>query len=296
MIRPVRAGRRLLLPAVVAVIAATAGSAAAPVRVDEAARPPPGANPAFCQGHGRQSVLRLPDRGAPGGIRPVWVYRSVLSDPAGPAAGRVPVLYFLHGLPGSAFDLPAVGAAAIFDHIACVLHRPFVVAAPDGNAAHGQDTEWGDDAHGAFSVETFVTGPLIRAVEGTARRDRQHRAIFGFSMGGYGAVTLALRHPQVYGAAASISGYFKIDDPDGVFGADDAGHDPTKLVARARSIRLMLAQGAQDDEPVVRGELARFAALLRAAGTPAQILVVPGGHDTALLRALLPQVTLFLLG
>jgi len=32
------------------------------------------------------------------------------------------------------------------------------------------------------------------AVEGAHRRDACHRAIFGFSMGGYGAMNLAQRH------------------------------------------------------------------------------------------------------
>lgn len=248
---------------------------------------------ALCHETGTQAVLHLPDRGAPGGQRAVWVYHS----PGAPAAAQasVPVLYFLHGLPGTAFDLPNNGVVPILDETACTLQRPFIVAAPDGNGASGQDTEWADDARGGFSVESFVTGPLIQAVEGMAVRERTNRAIFGFSMGGYGAVTLALRHPDLYGSAASISGYFKIDDPDDTFGDDDAPHDPDQLIDRADVVRLMLAQGAQDDEPVVKGELARYAALLRAAGISPVTLIAPGGHDFALVRSVLPQVLHFLL-
>jgi S-formylglutathione hydrolase FrmB len=36
--------------------------------------------------------------------------------------------------------------------------------------------------------------------------DKNHRAITGLSMGGHGALFLALRHPGIFGAAGSMSG------------------------------------------------------------------------------------------
>ena len=74
---------------------------------------------------------------------------------------------------------------------------------------------------------------VISAVEGAHRRDRRNRIIAGFSMGGYGAANLALRHPTVFGAVASFAGYFHIDDPDSVFGGDprvESANDPAVLV------------------------------------------------------------------
>jgi hypothetical protein len=57
----------------------------------------------------------------------------------------------------------------------------------------------------------------------------------------------------------------------------------------------MLAQGAQDNEPVVKGELARYSGMLEAVGVHPVTLVVPGGHDFALVRSVLPQVLSFLM-
>ena len=98
------------------------------------------------------------------------------------------------------------------------------------------DTEWADSVDGRSQVETFVTGPLITAVEGAHPRPRGLRAIGGFSMGGFGAAMLGLRHPNLYGQVVTLAGYFTIDDPDGIFGNDPAvesAYNPTDLVALA---------------------------------------------------------------
>jgi S-formylglutathione hydrolase FrmB len=58
------------------------------------------------------------------------------------------------------------------------------------------------------NYETYVVKDLIGHVDATfrTRTDRAGRAIGGLSMGGFGALSLALRHPDLFGAAASHSG------------------------------------------------------------------------------------------
>src|SRR5439155_23608531 len=120
-----------------------------------------------------------------------------------PDGTSLPVLYLLHGLPGDAASM-----ASSLD-LQLVLNQafttgtlePFVVAVPDGNSTGAEDPEWADAKNGAVRLDSFVTGGLIRAVEGRHRRDRDHRAIAGFSMGGYGALNLARRHVDRYGQA-----------------------------------------------------------------------------------------------
>jgi len=158
------------------------------------------------------------------------------------------VVYLLHGEPGGASDLcnPSAGdslAAAFSSGV-----QPFVVACPDGNDDDFDDTEWADSVDGRSQVETFVTGPLIAAVEGAHPRPRGLRAIGGFSMGGFGAAMLALRHPNLYGQVVTLAGYFTIDDPDGIFGDDPAvesAYNPTDLVALAPRMRWLLIEAAQ---------------------------------------------------
>lgn len=231
---------------------------------------------------------------APGGIRKVWVYRPGV---AGSAA--LPVVYFLHGLPGTYEDLPNLGVVAELNRlIGTGQLPPFVLATPDGNSTNASDPEWADSRDGRVRVETFVIGPLIAAVEGTQHRDRMHRMIAGFSMGGYGAMNIALQHPELYSAVASIAGYFDTDDESGIFEDDPsllAVNSPDHHAGTALRLRVMLADGRDDSEPVVQGQTQRFAALLRAAGATPYVDIQPGSHTLSYLQAELPRALSFLL-
>jgi len=134
---------------------------------------------------------------------PVWVWR-----PPGPDSAAIPVLYFLHGDPGSARDPFAGGLALALDQRLRQGYPPFVVASVDGNGERHQDTEWANARDGRDLVMDRVTGAVIPAVEGTHMRDAAHRAVAGFSMGGYGAMNIAMRNPGAFGQVVSIAGYY----------------------------------------------------------------------------------------
>lgn len=276
-------------PAVVAVLLSLLLLTSADLRAVAAA----GARrqPGPCRG-GTDSLIRIPDEGAAlTGGRDLWIHR-----PAGPDRPSLPVLYLLHGIPGSALAEAAGPLGGQFDQIICRTHRPFVVAAPDGNA--GGDTEWGDAADGRFTLESMVTTRVIAAVEGDRRRPRQLRAIGGFSMGGYGATAIALRHPDLYGQVVSFGGYFRIDDPDHTFGANPEAHDPGRMLDAAGGLRLFLVEGADDHEALqsgsIHGEAERFAAQLRPLGVDVETDHPPGGHDPTTWDAALPAAVSFL--
>src|SRR5437762_866086 len=114
----------------------------------------------------------------------------------------------------------------------------------------------------------FVTRQAVALVEGNARRPATLRAVAGFSMGGYGAAALALRHPDEYRQVAAFSGYYRVDDPDGVFGRQTSAHAPDRLVSKATGQRFFLVEGTDEHTPLqtgsIRGEADRFAAMLRA--------------------------------
>jgi S-formylglutathione hydrolase FrmB len=56
--------------------------------------------------------------------------------------------------------------------------------------------------------DDYIARDLVAHVDRTWRTlaDRRHRGVAGLSMGGYGAISLALSYPEVFGAAASHSG------------------------------------------------------------------------------------------
>ena len=82
---------------------------------------------------------------------------------------------------------------------------PLIVVMPDGGSAG-----WYSDPHnaGAFGpprYETYAFDELLPWVDATFRSTGE-RAVAGLSMGGFGALKYAARHPGVFQAAASYSG------------------------------------------------------------------------------------------
>ena len=61
-----------------------------------------------------------------------------------------------------------------------------------------------------FKMHAYVTGDLIVAVEGAFPLDGGRRGIFGHSMGGHGALTIALKHPELF---KSVSAFAPIVSP-----------------------------------------------------------------------------------
>lgn len=223
----------------------------------------------------------------------VYVWR-----PNVPETRTLPVLYFLHGVPSDPKSL-IEGEGLAQQAASYVAHggTPFVLAVPDGNGSHHDDTEWANAADGSDRIEDRLLDEVIPAVEGPHARDARHRAIAGFSMGGYGSMNLALRHPDVFGAVASISGYFHVDDPSHMFGdrADlIAANRPDRNLAAARRLRIFLSAAEDDDNPVIKGEPQRFKKLLDDAGVPADLVVRPGSHDWDYVRSVLPEAFGFL--
>ncbi len=116
-------------------------------------------------------------------------------------------------------------------------------------------------------------------------------------MGGYGAMNLALRHPDYFGSVVSMSGYFHIDDPSHMFGDDPEtmrANRPDQNLAAAHLLRIFLSADQDENDPVIEGEPQRFKRLLDQAGVPATLEVRPGGHDWGYVRTVLPDAFAFL--
>jgi S-formylglutathione hydrolase FrmB len=205
---------------------------------------------------------------------PVRVWR-----PPGPDSATIPVLYFLPGDPGPARDLFTVGLAEVLNRRLREGYPPFVVASVDGNGERHPDPEWANSRDGRDLVMDRVADAAIPAVEGTHMRDAAHRAIAGFSMGGYGAMNIAMQHPGVFGQVVSI-----------------AGNIPSAHPCQARGMRVLLDEDASEGDPLIRGQAARMGALLRSCGVPVTVRVQPGTHDRAYATTALRQAFTFLTG
>ena len=116
-------------------------------------------------------------------------------------ATHFPVIYLLHGHGGNYAQWPAT--APQLKKEADDLGILFI--APVG----GVDSWYFDSPiDPSVRYETFVTKELIPYIDGhyPTIPDRAHRAITGLSMGGHGALYLAIRHTELFGAAGATSG------------------------------------------------------------------------------------------
>lgn len=113
---------------------------------------------------------------------------------------QFPVLYLLHGLTGN-FTHWAEGV------IAHASDLDLIVVMPD--AGNSWYVNWAQsDAGQKNNWEDFVIKDLIGHVDANYRTiaRREGRAISGLSMGGYGAICLGLRHPDMFCSIGSQSG------------------------------------------------------------------------------------------
>jgi S-formylglutathione hydrolase FrmB len=180
----------------------------------------------------------------PGTERAGYVYLPPGFEP--PA--RYPVVYLLHGMPGSPSEyLDGTQLATFADEgISSGALRPFIAVLPAAGTNRGYNGEWA----GPWERElVHRVVPWIDASLPTIA-SRGGRVIAGLSAGGYGAADIGIRHPQVFGAIESWSGYFR-PLHDGPFKDATrsvlAANDPQQLVVRDKSVltrtRFFLSSG-----------------------------------------------------
>jgi putative tributyrin esterase len=141
------------------------------------------------------------------------------------ATRRYPVAYYLHGLSGAEADWMAKGSIDVAaDSLFAAGTPEMILVLPDGD--DGWYTTWvhqfsyrtcADTLHtespDRYCVEhqrydDYIARDVVRFIDSRYRTlaTREHRGVGGLSMGGYGAISLALHYPEVFGAAASHSG------------------------------------------------------------------------------------------
>ncbi|RYU87304.1 esterase family protein [Mucilaginibacter terrigena] len=118
---------------------------------------------------------------------------------------KYPVMYLLHGFSGNYSDwikkIPAITKLADTYHM--------LIVCPDGNFAG-----WYFDSpmNKEWMYETYVATELVNYIDKhyATITNRKGRAITGLSMGGHGALFLAFKHQDIFGAAGSMSGVLDI--------------------------------------------------------------------------------------
>ncbi len=129
---------------------------------------------------------------------------------------RFAVIYWLHGFGG--IGLSAISRSLWAPNLPESMDRVItdgapeaILVMPDGATRYGGSQYINSPATGQY--EDYVSKELVSYIDRTYRTkaDAGHRGVVGKSSGGYGALVLAMRHPDVFRAVASHSGdmYFE---------------------------------------------------------------------------------------
>ena len=253
---------------------------------------PPPKDPAWVTSHGRLVTIHVASPALGGRSQQVLVY--LPPGYAGHPRRRFPVMYLLHGTPGTPVSMFNTLAAGVIEDklVAQRKMRPLILVFPNGSTNFLVDKEWANGIQPGEGWETFVARDLIRAIDTQYRTIPRAagRAIGGLSEGGYGALNIGFHHPGLFRVLESWSGYMRAAPAASIFGTSVARHTynspslylPTVANAlRRHNVRIWFYVSQHDEFP---GENYLFASSLAAHRIPHTFRVVPGGHNWAAWR------------
>jgi enterochelin esterase family protein len=146
-----------------------------------------------------------------GTAKPLLIYLPPGYDPD--PAEPYPVVYFLHGLGNSPEDFESRGAAALTDRL--ILEGrvpPVIVALPSGAVSYYVNRI---DGGAPYEDHVRLEAPAYVEARYPVRADPAGRAIAGISMGGYGALKIAMRYPTEFGSASAHTPFLMDEIPEG---------------------------------------------------------------------------------
>ena len=224
---------------------------------------------------------------------------------------RYPILYALHGLGDNEQFFVHTGLWNVVEDLRDRGElKEFLIATPAGGA-----TFYINSKDGKVRYEDFLLREFLPFIEKRYRvlPGRANRAISGVSMGGYGALHLAFRHPQLFSSVSANSAALIEKLPEflntpqsprsrvlgRVFGSppDNAfwnANSPLEL-ARATNLsglKIYFDCGDQDDYGFEAGATA-LDKILTARKIPHEFHLYPGRHDAAYFAAHLPSSVRF---
>lgn len=214
-------------------------------------------------------------------------YRVIFPSTSNPAE-KLQAVYLLHGGGGGFRDW------SNYSDVARFAEAGFILIMPEGQTSYYTNSF----SRPQDRYEDYIVNDLIADAEARfpADRDRSHRAIVGISMGAFGAIIAALKHPELFAFAAGlspaldvasrpfsikrVSQYYQHRQIFGPWGiASRRNNDPFVLVRSVdpnQTPYLYLSVGNQEGLLVANR---RFANILAERKFQFEFHTVPGGHD-----------------
>jgi enterochelin esterase-like enzyme len=204
---------------------------------------------------------------------------------------RYPVIYWLHGKEGTESKGIALSHKL---HVRILGKRvpPMIMVFPNG----GQITMYSDSVDGKMMSETAVIKELIPFIDKNYRTiaSQEGRAIEGFSMGGFGALKLAFKYPEMFcsvvSGGAALHNLQSISTRRGEIYERMFNRDPEAFNANSpdelakknpdrirRNLQIMMFVGSEDRLVSFNNRLDK---LLEKLGIPHEYEIVEGlGHN-----------------
>jgi enterochelin esterase-like enzyme len=187
------------------------------------------------------------------------------------ASTRYPVLYLLHGREGHASAFLEIGTPHVLDRLIVSGEIPPMIAVMIQDLP--SLTNWRNIGRRHSESYVVEVQKLVDRMLPTIAA-RSGRAIAGSSMGGYGAMHVALENPTRFAVVESWLGFFN--------GLEAELHAAEPVIAKLGLHAFLY--GAEADPVAVPEEDPAFAAQLSAAGAQAEGIIFPGGHSLGKVR------------
>ncbi len=228
-----------------------------------------------------------------------------------------PVLYLLHGYTDNETGWTQFGEVEriVNQSMNSGDAAPMIIVMPDAGVSWYINDHAGKTRFEDFFIQEFI--PFIDSLYKT-REKKEFRAVAGLSMGGFGSLIMATKHPELFAACAPLSGAVWTDEevmgmPDRnwapvfgeLFGSNLSGKarlnehyrknsilDIVKNgdVEKLKSVRYYIDCG--DDDFLIKGNMALHAAMIDKK-IPHEFRVREGGHTWSYWRTALPEVLKF---
>ncbi len=198
---------------------------------------------------------------------------------------RYPVLYLLHGSPGQAYDWFTAGKANQSADTLIALGKipELIMVLPDGNGRPGATSEWANSYDQRQLIESYVVNDVVRYIDSKYRTipDAANRAIGGLSMGGFGAMNIAVHHPDIFGSVISLGGYYYAEG--GIWGNNAAymqQNSPADVLpAKKQAWKLLFFLGAGTQDQPYYTDTQQFAQELSGLHIPYHLDIQQGYHS-----------------
>ena len=198
---------------------------------------------------------------------------------------KYPVIYLLHGGGGSYLDWTN------YTDVAQVVPGKFILVMPEGDESYFVNSA----TRPQDKYEDYITKDLIADVQQRAPASTYRRGIAGVSMGGFGAIVLGLKHPDLYRFVGAMSP--ALDAASRPFsikrigqwrhfrsifgdwnGQEQRNRDPFVLARTAEAGRMPYIFFTSGDQEGLLAANREFASLLKVRGFSYEFHQVPGGH------------------